>query len=982
MQLTHAAVAMAAALLPFYSQARPRWLVWGICLGAMAVLGIAVMAASRRPGSIVLLPLLLIIADAALLALLVYESGGIASPLYPVLLALVVAGSFLEDWIPAMSVTLIVSLLYLAAVLAGSEDSAIHAYDLTLRLASFFLLAPLVSYLSALERKEHGRSARTEILYEISTSLSRSLDLEKTLQNILESTDRVFKTDISSIRLLDFSARTLVVKVSGAGKTGSEGQIDIALGEGFIGWVAQEGRPLIINDISSDPRFAEFPKARKKVASALAVPIMLGGKVVGVLSCASSRPRVFNQDDLQLMVTIANLAAAAIERSELFERIRARSEVIVHNISSSIMVTDPAGRITMINQAAMDMLGLDESVRGSAVREVLEDRIPGFGVFWGRAEEQMAALGMSEASPGWSQELRVPGETERVLLAKASPIRSGYEAITGIVLILDDITERVKVDEIRNELMLIIARRVEELSALYEMGYSLASMSDSQYMLDTLVRRAVEILGGQCGALSLYDPDRRLFVYRAASGMREGLLGSAYPSGEGLPGMAAQRREPLRLESAQPAGAALMQEEVPPRVSALAAPIVWRDRATGVIEVFSDASRHVFSEEELSLLTIFTGQAAIALENAKLYQIMSEDKLRMESILLSVADGVVAVNQDAQVILVNSEAERLLNLPPFSTIQGKHVKEVIRNPEIANLLLKSLNTREELATEINQSIPREMIMEIQTSVIDDERREKGGVVAVLRDITRMRRLEQAKSDFVSTVSHELRTPLTSIKAYTATLLREDVDFNRDTQLEFLRIIEEETDRLTRLISDLLDVSRIESGRMELKTRRFDFLELLKIVLEKVMSQTDIHTLRTELPEGLPPVEADPDKIEQVLLNLLGNAVKYSPRGGEIEVRVRGFPGKLECTVRDQGVGIPPEHLGRIFEKFSRVDNRATRGIGGTGLGLYITRSIVEAHGGTIWAESAPGQGSMFHFTLPLAQARRPSREPSEGEKAW
>jgi len=982
LQLTHAAVALVAALLPFHSPSRPGWLAWGICLGALAVLGVAVMAASRRPDLPDYLTTVVLAADAALLGVLVYESGGIASPLFPLMLGLVVVGSFLLTWTRALAGALIASLFYLAGVLAGSAGGSVRPFDLAVRLASFFVLMALVSYLSVLERREHGRSARTETLYEISTSLSQSLDLEKTLQNILESTDRVFNTDISSIRLLDLSAKTLVVKVSGAGEKGKEGQIEIGLGEGFIGWVAQEGRPLIVNDISSDPRFAEFPRAKKKVASALAAPILLGGKVVGVLSCASSRPRVFKQEDLQLLVTIANLAAAAIERAELFERIRARSDVIVHNISSSLIVTDPAGRITLLNQAAMDMFGIDDGSRGSAVQDLLEESIPGFGAFWEQVEKRMAARGVGDGGQGWSQELRVPGEGERVLLAKASPIRSGYDALTGIVLILDDITERVRVDEIRNELMLIIARRVEELSALYEMGYSLASMSDTQYMLDTLVRRAVEILGGQCGALSLYDPDRQLFVYRAASGMRTDLAGSTFRSGEGLPGMAAQRREPLRLESVRPSGAALAMGEMPQLVSALAAPIVWRDRTTGVIEVFSDANRHVFSEEELSLLAIFTGQAAIALENVKLYQIMSEDKLRMESILLSVADGVVAINQDAQVILVNSEAERLLNLPPFSAIQGKHVKEVIRNPEIANLLLKSLNSQEELATEINQSLPREMIMEIQTSVIDDDRRERRGVVAVLRDITRMRRLEQAKSDFVSTVSHELRTPLTSIKAYTATLLREDVDFNPQTQREFLRIIEEETDRLTRLISDLLDVSRIESGKMELKVRRFDFLELLKIVLEKVMSQTDIHTLRTELPEDLPPVEADPDKIEQVLLNLLGNAVKYSPQGGEIEVVVREYPGKLECAIRDHGVGIPREHLGRIFEKFSRVDNRATRGIGGTGLGLYITRSIVEAHGGTIWAESAPGQGSVFHFTLPLASARRQSRESPEGEKAW
>ncbi len=253
------------------------------------------------------------------------------------------------------------------------------------------------------------------------------------------------------------------------------------------------------------------------------------------------------------------------------------------------------------------------------------------------------------------------------------------------------------------------------------------------------------------------------------------------------------------------------------------------------------------------------------------------------------------------------------------------------------------------------------------------------VVAVIRDITTLRQLEQAKSEFVSTVSHELRTPLTSIKAYTATLLRDDVEFDEGTQKNFLHVIEEETDRLTRLISDVLDVSRIESGKLSLKFRDFDFIKLLGIVVEKIQSHSRDHSITIMAPDNLTPVNADPDKIEQVLMNLLDNAVKYSPAGGRVEVVVKEYANKLECSVRDNGVGIPPEHLSKIFEKFQRVDNPATRGIGGTGLGLYISRSIVEAHGGTIWAESDPGKGSVFRFTLPLASTRRKTHQLPEQE---
>ncbi len=971
------------AFLPLYQGADISILLWAIIMASLVLVGAALFFYLKKKKKLPQLgyPVLLIL-DSALVSLLIYNSGGLSSPLYPMLIFFVMLNSLARRWNLALVGTFTIASFYLAACLL--ENSSSLGYVLIVRVGVMVVSALVLTWMMILDTEAHGRGARMQTLYEISTSLSRSLDLELTLANILESTDRVFKTDISSIRLMNLNANTLVVKVSGDPEHDPEEAVEIELGEGFIGWVAKEGRPIIVNDVPHDPMFAIFPKAKKKVASVLAAPIYLGDTVVGVLSCASSKPVEFTDDDLQLLVTISNLAATAIERAELFERISTRGEVIVENINSSIIVTDPEGGISLINQAALDLLDLEEDVRGANVLGLLEGRIRNFDIFWKRIEEEFAVLEKEEGAPeegmraGLSQELRTIGPNERYLLVKSSPIRASYDALSGFVFILDDITERVKVDEIRNELMLMIARRVEEFSALYEMGYSLAGMSDTQYMLDLLIRRAVELLDASSGALALYDQDQDVFVYKAAAGMRDELPGITFKAGEGPSGEVVERRESLLLERSVPEGSALLAEEVPNEITALLSPIVWRDRSTGIFEIYRDAEERPFSGDDLSLLALFTSQTAIALENVNLYQIMSEDKTRMESILLSVADGVVALNNDAQVILVNSEAEKILNLPPFQDIQGSHVKEVIRNPDIANLLLKSLYTQDELALEITQSIPRKLIMEVQTSVIDDEKKERRGVVAVLRDITRMRELEQAKSDFVSTVSHELRTPLTSIKAYTATLLREDVTFDTSTQREFLSIIEEEADRLTRLIADLLDVSRIESGKFELKTREFDFIKLINIVLDKLMSQTDIHEVDVITPGSLTPLMADPDKIEQVLMNLLGNAVKYSPRGGRIEVEVKEYSNKIECSVKDSGVGIPKEYLVRVFEKFSRVDNRATRGIGGTGLGLYITRSIVEAHGGTIWVESSPSKGSKFHFTLPLDSTLKKSLPNPDG----
>jgi two-component system phosphate regulon sensor histidine kinase PhoR len=372
------------------------------------------------------------------------------------------------------------------------------------------------------------------------------------------------------------------------------------------------------------------------------------------------------------------------------------------------------------------------------------------------------------------------------------------------------------------------------------------------------------------------------------------------------------------------------------------------------------------------MLSLFVNQAAIAMENSNLYRLITEDQRRTEAMLHSINDGVIAINNEAKIILVNSAAERILSLPSFKHTEGRHVKEVIRNPDLANILLKSLNARTEMEEEIKSGPPEKIILEIETSLIETSPGERLGIIAIIRDVTALRELEQAKSDFVSTVSHELRTPLTSIKAYTATLRRRDVEFDENTRQEFLQVVEEETDRLTRLVSDILDVSRIESGRLELKRRDFDLSKLIQITINKLQSQASNHNIELVAPPDIGPVNADPDKIEQVMMNLLENAVKYSPSGGDITVTLTARQRRLECSIKDSGVGIPEEHLPHIFEKFHRVDNRATREIYGTGLGLYVSKSIVEAHGGTIIAESEPGNGSTFRFTLPL------SPQPAQG----
>ena len=236
-----------------------------------------------------------------------------------------------------------------------------------------------------------------------------------------------------------------------------------------------------------------------------------------------------------------------------------------------------------------------------------------------------------------------------------------------------------------------------------------------------------------------------------------------------------------------------------------------------------------------------------------------------------------------------------------------------------------------------------------------------------------------KSELISTLAHEMRTPLTSIKGYSTALLMEETTFSPKTQREFLQIIDEECDILRDLIHDLLESSIIDAGLLRLEPQPVMLPRLAKSVTDDIARRSQKHRFLIDFPSGFPIVDADPDRIEQVLRNLLDNAVKYSPQGGMVVVRGEVHEDEVVISVADQGVGIAPEHLNRLFEKFFRVKSALGRHVVGSGLGLPIAHTIVESHGGRIWAESQLGQGSTFYFTLPLRGLSQELAEQAKGE---
>jgi two-component system phosphate regulon sensor histidine kinase PhoR len=343
------------------------------------------------------------------------------------------------------------------------------------------------------------------------------------------------------------------------------------------------------------------------------------------------------------------------------------------------------------------------------------------------------------------------------------------------------------------------------------------------------------------------------------------------------------------------------------------------------------------------------------------------EQAKVAAILDSMVEGVIAVDAHNHVALINPSAARIFRTSHERSV-GKPFLEVIRNKELHDLIREchALATLDVIVREVHLYTPRERVLRVHavTLGLHDE---GPGVLLVLHDITELRQLEQVRTEFVANVSHELRTPLTAIRGYLETLTGGALEEPENAR-RFLEISLKHAERLGRLLDDLLDLSNIELGRVTLTLEPTE----LSSVVEQVMTiiqpraQANQIALTATVSPGLPSVQADHDRLVQIFVNLLDNAVKFTNRGGSVSIAATREDSKIAVEVRDTGIGIPSTDLPRITERFYRVDRARSRELGGTGLGLAIVKHLVQAHGGELRIESELGKGTAVHFTLPLA----------------
>ena len=342
-------------------------------------------------------------------------------------------------------------------------------------------------------------------------------------------------------------------------------------------------------------------------------------------------------------------------------------------------------------------------------------------------------------------------------------------------------------------------------------------------------------------------------------------------------------------------------------------------------------------------------------------RLLTDERNRSTAILGSMIEGVAVISAQERVLYSNRAFSQILGLDA-GQIEGRSLIEVVRQSDLLAVIRAALTRHEQISSEIVVGTVRPRSFAVTGTPV---RAEHAGAVLVMHEITDLRRLERVRQDFVANVSHEFRTPLTAIQGFAETLLGGALD-DPANRRRFVEIIRDHAARLARLTEDLLELSRIEAGKFDLEFRPVSLNHLIEscLVAAQMKAEPKQIALEVQLPAGLPPVRGDSNRLQEVLQNLLDNAVQYTPSGGRIEVSAIGKDSQCVVTVADTGIGIPQAEQERIFERFYRVDAARSREAGGTGLGLSIARHIVDAHGGKLWVESEVGEGSRFHFSIP------------------
>jgi PAS domain S-box-containing protein len=725
------------------------------------------------------------------------------------------------------------------------------------------------------------------------------------------------------------------------------------------------------------------------------------GERRGVLGVATrDSDRRFGRLESDLLETFAGLASLAVRNAASFEQSvrQARIQRGFYGIASALAepLSQPA-TLDAVAQAASEALGgsfaavlmpsgpqleLAASYNlPEPVTQALADGPPHSAAVLAAAARERRLLSASSLDDDdrFGAEWRKLAADAYVRSLLAIPVDPPRREEGGVVVVFFSEERTFSDDDLELGRRLAgAARGALERSELYEsertsralsqqlarMGSLLATELDPAAILDELAAQAPSLLSADACAIHVVEGDE-LVVSAVGGQTAPAVIGARLPMTARPAGDVVQSRSPVVVSDASADPRLLAEDPVleAGHSAYLGVPLIGMEEGLqGVIAVFARRAR-TWREEEIEALTALAGNASVVLSNAELYQRVAVERERSYAILANIADGIVAVDRDGEVVLWNQAAEQITGVPAAAAL-GRTPVEVLQRElasedggPVGERLLPVQRGGEEVWLSLTEAVMRDPVGAVS------------GRIFAFRDVSSERIVEQMKSDFVSTVSHELRAPLTSIYGFAETLRRRDVLFGEHERETFLGYIASEAQRLTSIVDTLLSVARLEAGDLQVELSPTDLRTVVSEAVTNMRQSAELngHRFVLELPDEPLSASADREKLSQILANLLDNAVKFSPGGGTVTVEVaHRRSGQVEVRVVDEGQGIPEAERERIFSKFHRADSSA-RSPGGAGLGLFIARGLVTAMGGRIWVDSAEGGGSSFAFELPLAQ---------------
>jgi NtrC-family two-component system sensor histidine kinase KinB len=857
--------------------------------------------------------------------------------------------------------------------------------------------------------ENRARLERQTALLRAAEALTEDLEFDSVLRRLVGEAVRIVGADAADCWIFDEDGRTLRCRAV-HGLPESELGRRIAP-EGTLGAAVSSRRPLLKR------RFAETelppPSASyREFDEAMDAPMMDGGRVRGVLGVCARERGTFDDEDLALLEAFAHLASLALRNAEVFEQ-RSRQERLQRGLSRiASALAEPLSlerTLHAVAAAAGDALGgaftAVVAPRGHGLALVGGSELPGpllrtlaDGLPTDeRTLPDAAASGRIVAASRLADDERfAPALREAAVGAGADsllaiPVPHGEDGLV-VVLVFFDADRQLSDDDLELAQHLAGAARGSlERSLLFEEERSARSLAqqlahtasvlatelDPAAVLDEIARQALTLVGVDAAAIRLVEGDE--LVVSGLEGVPDAdrLLGDRSPLTGRLAGEVAQSRQPLALEDAAAderhlAADAVLRSGLRAYV---AVPLVAAEGAVhGVLSLYAREPRP-WRRDEIEALTALAAGASAALQNAELYQRVAIEKERSFAILANIADGIVAVDRDGAVVLWNRAAEEVTGVAAAEAV-GRTPQQVLgRRLEGDGETLE----RDRLVPIVRGG--EEVWLSLTEAVMRDPAGAVAGRIYAFRDISADRLVEQMKTEFVTTVSQELRRPLTSIYGFAETLLRRDINFGEEERRTFLGYIASESERLTSIVDALLNVARLDAGDLQISLGPTDVAAAVDQVVSEQgeLAGVNGHRFVVEVPSEPLAAEADPDKLRQVLANLVDNAIKYSPEGGTVTVAARLQDDHVEISVSDEGVGIPEAEQERIFRKFYRADGSGLRaGQGGTGLGLFIVRGLVTAMGGRIWVTSREGEGASFTFELPAAPA--PARSEAAAER--